>query len=164
MRACGTGIGAAALAAVFAVAGCSREEPPPYNLTNNMQFVMQHVLDPAADAVWGASGYVITEEGEQDLSPKTVEEWERVETGAGTVAEIGNLLMTPGRAPEGEADWLKHAQAMTAAALKAQKAAETQNKEGVFDYGGEMYQACLACHEQYVTGEANATVNAEGGS
>ena len=78
--------------------------------------------------------------------------------------EHSHLHLIPGRAPEGEADWVRHAQAMTAAALKAQKAAEAQNKQAVFDHGGEIYQACVACHDQYVQGNPAATVDAESGS
>ena len=153
-----------ALAGVLGLAACSRPEPPPpYNTAIDMHTLMVHVLDPAADAVWAASGHVVTEAGEEDLSPKTDEAWEAVETGAATVAEAGNLLMMPGRAPEGQPDWIRHAQAMTAAGLKAQKAAETRDKQGVFDTGGEIYQACLACHDQYVQGNPAATVADESG-
>lgn len=138
---------------VLAVGGCSRADESAFRLTNGVHEVMEHVLDPAADVVWGASGYVITEAGEEDLSPKTDEEWMAVENAAAVVAESGNLLMLPGRAPQGEADWIRHSQAMTEAGLKAMKAAEAKNKQGVFDTGGEIYQTCLACHEQYITGE-----------
>lgn len=63
---------------------------------------------------------MLTEAGEGRLSPKTDAQWEAVETGAATVTEVGNLLMMPGRAMEDEPDWIKHAQALTVAGLKAQ--------------------------------------------
>ena len=148
---------------LLALASCSKPAPAPYNVEIDMATLMGHVLDPAADIVWGASGYVLTEAGEQDLSPKTEAEWDAVENGAATVAEVGNLLMLPGRAPEGEADWIKYSQALTAAGLKAQKSVLARDKQGVFDTGGEIYQACVACHQQYVVGEAAASPAPKGG-
>lgn len=152
------------LASAITLAGCSKPEAKlPYRLDNDMQTLMAHVLDPAADVVWAASGYVLTEEGEQDLSPKTEAEWEAVETGAATVTEVGNLLMMPGRALEDEPDWFKHTQALSAAGLRVQKAAVAHDKQGVFDGGGQVYEACVACHAQYVVGDPQKTVNEESG-
>jgi cytochrome c551/c552 len=59
--------------------------------------------------------------------------------------------MRPGRAPEGDADWIRYSQALHAAGMKAFAAAEAKDKQAVFDTGGELYQACVACHRQYTS-------------
>jgi len=43
-----------------------------------MKQVMNWVLEPNADVVWMSAGSIITEEGEEDLSPETDEQWQAV--------------------------------------------------------------------------------------
>ena len=35
----------------------------------DMHETMTWVIDPAADVIWGSAGFVLTEDGEQDLAP-----------------------------------------------------------------------------------------------
>jgi len=136
-------------AACLLLSACS-QAAPPYRTENDVKEVMGHVLDPAADVIWGAAGTVVTEEGEQDLSPTDEAGWLAVENAAAVVAESGNLLMLPGRAPENDdADWIRYSQQLHDSGQRAMKAAESKNKQGVFDVGGEIYQVCVACHQKY---------------
>jgi mono/diheme cytochrome c family protein len=128
-----------------------------------MKEVMGHVLDPAADAIWSAAGYDVTEAGERDLSPTTDEGWLAVENGAATVAETANLLMVPARVPDDGDDWIRYSQQLHAAGLKALAAADARDKQAVFDTGGEIYQVCVACHRRYWTGAAPGRADAPGG-
>ena len=66
-------------------------------LTMDMQDLMNWVLNPAAEAIWDSAGYVITAEGETDLSPTTEDGWQQVEAGAAMVAESAHLLTVSGR-------------------------------------------------------------------
>src|ERR1700730_13772249 len=58
-------------AALGCLAGCSRSTPPepsqPYNTSIKLRDLMEHVMDPTADVVWGASGTMVDFEGEHDL-------------------------------------------------------------------------------------------------
>ena len=72
--------------------------PPPFRAYVDMKTFMEHVLTPAAKIVWSVNGVVIDEKGEHDLSPKTDDDWERVVSGAATLAEATNALMIPERA------------------------------------------------------------------
>lgn len=109
---------------------------------------MEWILDPAADLIWDSAGFVITAQGEADLAPTTQAGWEQVRNSAAVVAETGNLLLMPGRV--GGPDWVRYAQRLTAAAEAAMAAAEKHDAEALFDAGGELYQACRACHDQYM--------------
>ena len=109
---------------------------------------MEWILDPAADVIWDSAGFVITAEGETDLAPTTDEGWEHVRNNAAIVAETGNLLMMPGRTA-GPA-WVAYAQALTAAGKVAMAAADAHDADALFDAGGQLYQACRACHAQYM--------------
>ena len=121
---------------------------PTYRPVANVKQTMEWILDPAADAIWDSAGFIITAEGETDLSPTTDEGWEHARNGAAVVAETGNLLMMPGRAA-GPA-WVAYSQELTAAAEVAIGAAEARDADALFDAGGRVYEACRACHDQFM--------------
>jgi hypothetical protein len=54
----------------------------------------------------------------------------------------------PGRQPMDEG-----AQALIDTSTAAMRAAEAKNADQLFSVGGEMYSACLSCHENYMSGD-----------
>lgn len=134
------------------VAGCSQEkqvsEPVHYKPLTDVKQTMLWILDPAVDVIWDSAGAIITVEGEKDLTPTTVEHWQKVVNAAAIVAESGNLLMMPSRA-KGE-DWLEYSRGLVEAGTVALEAAQNQDGNALFDAGGQIYQVCLACHNQYL--------------
>lgn len=142
-------------ASALALLSCEEKtEPPrtPFNIELTTKDVMKHAIDPAADLVWAASGYVVDEGGTTDLSPKTAEGWAVVENNATIVAELSNSLMLPGRSPE-EPQWNGFARQLHAAAMAAKRAASAHDKDALLRTGGDIYAACTACHKRYVLGE-----------
>lgn len=111
---------------------------------------MGHVVDPAAFAYWRGSGTEETAAGTKDLTPKTDEGWEEMESAAAALIEAGNALQVPGRARAPEADWYKFAQQLTAEAILAKEAAGKHDKQGVYEEGAKVYLICTACHKEYV--------------
>ncbi|HEX2559485.1 hypothetical protein [Phenylobacterium sp.] len=138
---------ALALAMLAVLAGCS--SPPPYKLDMPMKEIMGHVVDPAADMIWTASGYEITEAGERELFPTTEAGWLAVENGATIVAESANLLMLPGRAVD-DGEWMTLAGRMADKAMVAKAAAQAKDKDKLFAAGGALYESCVACHDKYI--------------
>lgn len=121
---------------------------------------MLHVIDPAAIALWGRAGELINESGVIDLAPDTPEEWAAAESEAAIVAEGGNLLLLPGRVrviqgkdgkpdPSDGGDWTKFSLEMTKRALAVKEATAARDKGKMFETGGDLYQACVACHDKY---------------
>lgn len=121
---------------------------PQYTVVSDVHHTMELIIDPAADIVWSSAGSIITGDGEQNLAPSSAAAWARVESAATILAESGNLLMMPGRSAG--ADWNKFSSALTAAGQLATLAAQKQDADALFDAGGHIYQACLACHNQYL--------------
>lgn len=113
-----------------------------------MKQLMNWIIDPAADVVWGSVGTIITEGGTEHIQPRTDEEWTAVRNGAATVAESGNLLMLPGRARD--ADWIGFARKLIDAANEALQAAEAKDTETLFTAGSDMYIVCSECHAKYL--------------
>ena len=121
---------------------------PAYRSIASVKQTMEWILDPSADLIWDSAGFIITAEGETDLSPTTDAGWERVRNGAVVVAETGNLLMMPGRSAG--PDWVAYARQLTVSGELAMVAAEAQDANLLFDAGGQIYQVCRGCHEQYM--------------
>ena len=146
------------LLTLISLSACGSKEPPPvetaaasgpeYHLAADVKQLMNWVLDPSSDVIWGAVGTTITAEGEKEHLPETDEQWTAVRDAAAMVAESGNLLLMPGRARD-QGDWAKHAHDLTKAAQAAIAAAEAKDKDSLFTAGGDIYLICTACHEQY---------------
>lgn len=142
---------------VVAVSGCDSGQQSPAGEASPFQPVlddhqlMNWVLDPMADVIWGSAGAIITAEGEQDLAPVDDEGWATVRNAAATITESGNLLMLPGRS-KGQ-DWDEFSRGMVTMGQRAMAAAEAQDADALFDVGGALYNVCVACHQIYMLPE-----------
>jgi hypothetical protein len=126
----------------------SAPPPPPYQPVADVKTLMATIMEPAAEVYWDAVGIIVDDTGEHQIEPKTVEEWDAVRNAAYMVAESGNLLMMPTRAKDG-GEWMDASRRMIEAAQKAIRAAESRDKDAVFDVGAEMYDSCTNCHAKY---------------
>lgn len=145
---------AIALLSLLFLHGCSEAEPPAiapeeptYKPVATLGQTMAWILEPAADVIWDSAGFVITAQGEQDLTPTTEEGWNAVLHAAAYLTEAGNLLMLPGRSAG--ADWNEYSRGLISAGERAIEAAQARDSEALFDAGGRIYQVCRACHNQY---------------
>ncbi|MCI0437440.1 MAG: hypothetical protein L0271_27975 [Gemmatimonadetes bacterium] len=137
------------LAVPCLVAACAPSaEPPAYEPVADVKQLMNTILEPAAEAYWDAVGWILDGSGTHEIAPASSEEWEAVRNAAFVIAESGNLLLMDGRAPDREA-WAAMSRALIATGRRAIAAAEAQDTEGVFTIGGEVYEACTACHAAY---------------
>lgn len=121
-----------------------------FDTTQTMRLVMTGFVQPAADIYWSGGGAGADETGLHDLAPKTPEEWTRLASGAVMLVEAGNVLQLPGRVLTPSEDWLRHARRLTATAQAARKAAEAHDKDAMLEQGDRLYEACVACHQQFV--------------
>lgn len=127
----------------------SRAETPAarFKAHVDMKTFMEHVLTPAATVIWRVNGLIIDASGEHDLSPKTDSDWERVVSGAATLAEATNALMIPERVPDRE--WIKYAEKLAVAAVKAYRGAEDHDLKAVSEVSDQLDAVCAACHRHY---------------
>jgi len=145
----------AVIAAAALLAGCAEpgesddavNNATPYKLAVNTNETMEWVLEPLADVIWDSAGFIIDAEGETDLSPTTEDAWNNVVYAAATLSEAGNLLMLPGRSMG--ADWNEYSAGLVTASKGALDAALKRDADALFDAGGNIYQVCRACHNQY---------------
>jgi hypothetical protein len=165
-------ITAALCAAILGFAGSSNAIGDG-QIYSSIKELMESIVDPSADALWGAVGTVVDKEGFHESFPKTQEEWLDVRRAAVRIIEGGNLLMMPGReaAPAGtksetpgvelepaEIDTLikkdresfdGFAEALRAIGLEALRASEAQNTDLLMDVGARMENVCESCHQTF---------------
>jgi hypothetical protein len=142
---------------LLVMAGCGQPPapPPPFKTDIPVKDLMNWILDPNADVVWGAVGTVVTAEGEQKFAPTTDEQWTVVRNAAATVIESGNLLMLNGRARNPD-DWMKKVQDLMRTANVVLQAIEAKDADTMFTAASDMYTACSECHAQYIFTPAEA--------
>jgi hypothetical protein len=145
--------------------------PPPFYAT--VKDLMESIVDPSADVIWGAAGTVADKQGIQELAPKTPEEWLAVRRAAIRLVEGGNLLLMPGReaasagvksdAPGVELEpaeitalirkkWRSFdafARALQAVGVEALRASEARNADQLIEIGGRMEEVCESCHKTF---------------
>jgi putative intracellular protease/amidase len=134
----------AALIAAVASVSCSKRGGAEPIAT--LEQIMETTVEPVSDRVFDAA---VWENGVQIGGPKTDDDWKLVHANAMMLAETCNLLLTPGRAKD-EGSWVIRTQAMKDAALEAAKAADAKDTDAIFLAGGHIFQACTACHLQYI--------------
>ncbi|HUK00680.1 MAG TPA: hypothetical protein VLW26_00215 [Steroidobacteraceae bacterium] len=168
---------ASSLIVLIALAmGCScipasSTQPPPFHPQASIREIMDAEIDPAADALWASVQTRITAAGEDDRQPRTEEEWKAVRRSALTLVEATNLLLMKGRrivavnavVPAGEADpavlqrrldanrapFTGFALGLQQVSLKALEAVDARSADRLLEVGGEIDEACEACHLVY---------------
>jgi hypothetical protein len=136
----------AALAATAALAGCNSAPPQP---EQTVQQLMATKVQPTAQAFWDSVQYISDEQGEHDIYPKTDADWKRTRDAATGLAELGELLKTPGYAEGRGEDWVQIANSLVEVSRLAEQAADSRNTDKVFEVGGTIYSVCSACHQVF---------------
>jgi hypothetical protein len=129
------------------VAQISPFQAHPFKAYVDMKTFMEHVLSPAAAIIWKVNGIIIDEKGEHDLSPKSDDDWEQIVSGAATLAESTNALMSPERARDPA--WNGYVKKLANAADKAYHAAEAHDLKSVSEVSDQLDGICAACHRHY---------------
>lgn len=136
---------ASTLLLVFVLAAGCAPEPLPFEEAVELNELMVHVVEPAAEAYWDSVGTVMDLNGIQEIAPATLEEWGEVENAAATLAESGNLLLLPGRLRD-DPRWVEFAKELMTAGRNALAAADARDPDAVFEAGGNVYVVCADCH------------------
>lgn len=109
---------------------------------------IMRVIDPSADALWGAVATDVSAEGVVETVPADEEAWLALETSAIALAEGGNLLLLPGRRID-DGEWVRRAVALREAGVAALAAVRTRQPDAVLEVGEQITRSCDACHRSY---------------
>jgi hypothetical protein len=140
---------------------------------SSIRDLMESMVDPSADTLWGAVGTVVDAEGTHELFPRTQEEWIEPRRAAVRIIEAGNLLMIPGReaapagakseAPGAELEPAQitalirknrksfdaFAKALQGIGLAALQAIDAKDAALLMDVGARMENVCESCHQTF---------------
>jgi hypothetical protein len=137
--------------------------------------LMRDMLDPASDYIFDAAKIVTTRTGTVEELPKTDEDWQRIRTGATTLAEGVYLLKVPRPfAPEGDLNnstgpnpselspaqilaklqkdpvlWNAKIEALRNVGLEVLDIVKKRKAEDLWEASYDLDQACESCHVQY---------------
>jgi hypothetical protein len=172
----------AATVALLAAAAAATSKPaaPPragdgLEAVVTIQDIMENLVDSSADGLWASVSSTTTASGTEDQQPRTEEDWKAVRGYAISLAEVPNLLLTPGRrvaevggkledahvkgilgpqeiARKIAADrpaFIERARALRLAAKKALAAIYARNVAQLFEAGTALDDACESCHVKY---------------
>jgi hypothetical protein len=137
--------------------------------------LMSGMIDPVSDYIFDAVRWESGPEGVVEYRPKTDEDWEKIRIGAVTIAEGITLLKVPREpTPPGDVNnstgpnppelsptqikekiakdpvlWDAKIQATRNAALEVLEIVKKRDADALFEAGGDLDEACEACHLEY---------------
>jgi hypothetical protein len=165
----GVGLVGLLTAACFAPAAPA----PDFRPTATVKDIMDALIDPSADVLWGSVEIVSTLQGTAEKAPRTDEDWLALRRHAIGLVEASNLLLVQGRrvARPGERSgdpaidlqpdqiealirrdpqpWIALAHGLHDAALESLKAIDAKDKTALLYAGGSLDRACENCHVKY---------------
>jgi hypothetical protein len=137
--------------------------------------LMEHMIDPIADNIFDAVWWETSAKGVVEHRPRTDEDWQKVRTGAVTLAEGIYLLKVPRPlAPIGDVNnsvgpnppelspiqikakidkdpvlWMAKIQALRNVSLEVLEAVKKKDVNALWQASGDLDGACEACHLEY---------------
>jgi hypothetical protein len=135
--------------------------------------LMESIIDPSSDTLWGAVGTVVDNEGIHEMFPKTDEEWQEPRRAAVRIVEGSNLLIMPDReaAPSGTASeapgveleppqitvlmkekrktFDAFARALQGLGVEALGAIDAKDTSLLLEIGARMENVCEGCHQTF---------------
>jgi len=137
--------------------------------------LMANMIDPVADNIFDAVWWDSTAKGVVEHKPTTDEDWDKVKTGAITLAEGIELLKMPRLfAPAGDVNnslgpnppelspvqfkakidkdpvlWIAKIQALRNVSLEVLDVVKKRDAKALWDAGADLDNACEACHLEY---------------
>lgn len=123
-------------------------EAPLTNPVADVKQIMNGIVAPAAEVVFGAVGTIVSHSGVEEKVPRTDQEWTTVGNSAAALVESGNLLMMGSRAID-KGDWVKLSQALMESSVVAMKAIQAKDAQALLNSGEAIYASCNECHMKY---------------
>jgi hypothetical protein len=123
----------------LSLAAATMAQAPGFQPVGSVRQIMLGIVAPTSDVIFKVP----------NQAPKNDREWKTVQDSALTLAEVGNLLLVPGRAKD-SGDWTKFAKSLIAQGSRAFKAANAKDAKSLEDIGNDIDQVCEDCHAKYL--------------
>jgi cytochrome c556 len=123
---------------VFLLAGLALAQGPAYKEVATTHHLMDGMIRPAQMGIMNAA----------KEAPADDRAWRGIVTNAIMLQESAQLLKTTGRAKD-QGDWMKDADALGAAGVAVQKAADAKDFDALKTASAGIGAACQGCHRVY---------------
>lgn len=143
-----------------------------YKPAATFQEIMDSVVDKSSDYVWEAVSFTSDAKGTHEHQPHTDQEWHEFRRNAVALVEAANLIVVPGRRVANGDKTVENGEALPVAAiqqrldsnhvalvgfanalrevsLKLVEAADKRDVDSITNIGGELDEACEACHKVF---------------
>jgi hypothetical protein len=137
--------------------------------------LMKYMIDPIADNIFDSVATVVTKNGVEEHTPQTDDDWDKIETGAVTLAEGAYLLKVPREfTPPGDrnnsegpdavelspdaikakllndpVEWNARIETLRNAALAVMEIVKKRDQAALWDASENLDTACENCHRSY---------------
>lgn len=125
--------------AILLLAKAGSAQAPAFQPVGTVHQIMVGLVAPASDVIFAVPNH----------APKDEKDWASVQNSALTLAEVGNLLMIPGRAKD-NGNWMKFAKALVDTGSEAFKAANAKDAKALEGIGDKIDDTCETCHAKYL--------------
>ena len=141
-----TPLAAVVLGVTVLIPACS--QAPPFQPKSTVGQLMHDVVYPHAHEVWKSVGTIVTEEGTEEIRPRTDIEWGN-RPQRRTHADGSGQSVNDDRPRKDNDKWMEHCQELIEAAAAVLESSEAYDADAVFDRGELIYNACQGCHWEY---------------
>jgi hypothetical protein len=124
---------------VLLLSASGSAQAPGFKPVGTIRQIMLGILTPTSDVIFAVP----------NKPPQDDAAWQSVQNSSLMLAEVGNLLMIPGRAQD-KGDWMKFANQLNEAGAEAFKAANAKNAAALEDIGNKIDGVCEGCHAKYL--------------
>jgi hypothetical protein len=159
-----------AAAACAALGACAKAPAPKSEFDYGVPLndVMRSVMDQAAWGFWDRQGETTGSKGEtisrvppdpakltdENAKAEAEKEWDKARYAVVTLIQATNLIKLPGYQRTVEkndnGDWIKYTDQLNALAHQALDAVDAKDGDKMFKVGGDIFEACGACHQKYL--------------
>ena len=140
--------------------GCANGSDVADSEAPTTAYIMDPMLDSAAEVFWDSAGFIDTYEGTTDLSPTTDEGWQRISDAADNIDQISAQLREE-RYSLNRPAWIQLSSGLVDAAERGRRAALDRDADELFEAGAQLYQVCVACHQAYWSNNRFSVVSSE---
>jgi hypothetical protein len=152
----------------WGLSGRSVAQVPEYDTSITIAEIMDSIVMPEADVIWGAVSFTSGANGFESVGPESDDDWIALRRASVALAESANTLVIPGRHAnvpdvpdiEGELSpkeidalistnrsaWIAFTKTLRSAATQATDAIDSRDLDRILDVGGDIDSACESCH------------------
>lgn len=150
---------ACGLLLMLALAGCSRETPPPQQqpatpvaaaplADEGLALILPELMDLLVDPAAGVLLAAADQPAHPAFEPRSAEAWQAVVDAAAQLVQGSGMLSDPALA-RGRDDWLPWAEALREGAAAGAAAARRRDPRGLYTAGQQLRAACEGCHARH---------------